>query len=153
MRRRPSSSTTDEEDDNLAATHVSIPTPAPSSPSPELHTNRINSRQLLLPKPSPRNTRKKSSRLADSSSDVKDPLDLPRPGNRMNSQSSQIGAMAKRSRLRNPWAATWLAVTTLATAIVLMLCLYRSVTLLQLDPKGGSMSYMASSFVRFNEFD
>ena len=61
--------------------------------------------------------------------------------------------MARSARLRNPWAASWLSLGTLAVAATLLLALYQSVTQRQVDMKGGSMSYMASSFVRFNDFD
>jgi len=61
--------------------------------------------------------------------------------------------MALRARLRNPWAASWLSIAVLLSAAALLLTLYQSVTQRQLDTKGGSMSYMASSFVRFSDFD
>lgn len=41
----------------------------------------------------------------------------------------------------------------LFAAVAFMLTVWRSFTTRQLDPKGGSMSYMASAFVRFPDFD
>jgi hypothetical protein len=58
-----------------------------------------------------------------------------------------------RSRWRNPWAMSWLSMTCLLTAAVLLLGVYQSFTFYQLDPKGGSMSYMSSAFVKFPDFD
>jgi glycosylphosphatidylinositol deacylase len=67
--------------------------------------------------------------------------------------ANDMDTMAGRSRIRNPWAVSWPALATLISSIALLACLWQSFITRQLDPKGGSMSYMASSFVNFNDFD
>jgi glycosylphosphatidylinositol deacylase len=161
MRRRPSASTTDDDDDNTLESNASSPLPVPSPP-----LTRSKSKQYLDPNPHSKKTRIKTSRLADSSPqgwqssrmqsplDAKQNLHLPLVGQKSSSSDqSQSENMVKRMRFRNPWAPSWLTLVTLIASSVLLLGLYRSFTLLQLDPKGGSMSYMASSFVRFGDFD
>lgn len=59
----------------------------------------------------------------------------------------------RRSQMRNPWSCSWLTVGTLLTALALVLFMFQSFTTRQLDPKGADMSWMASAFVRFPDFD
>lgn len=59
----------------------------------------------------------------------------------------------RRARLRNPWSFSVLMFLILSAAVAFMFTVWRSFTTRQLDPKGGSMSYMASAFVRFPDFD
>jgi hypothetical protein len=160
MRRRPSASTTDDDDDNPLEIDAPSLHPVPKSP-----LTRSNSKQYLDPNPNSKKTRIKPSRLADSSQsnwhnsriqpllDAKSNFPLALADQKTSSSDPQSENMVKRMRFRNPWSPSWLALGTLVTSFVLLLGLYRSFTLRQLDPKGGSMSYMASSFVRFSDFD
>lgn len=71
---------------------------------------------------------------------------------------TQDAAMKKkesqqRAQWRNPWACSKLTLGSLVAAAGLMLCIWQSFTTRQLDPKGAAMSYMASAFVRFPDFD
>ena len=69
------------------------------------------------------------------------------------SSQSPSSSMAHGSRLRDPWACSWLLLGVLAVSTGLLATLYQSFSTRQLDAKGGSMSYMASSFVPFHDFD
>jgi GPI inositol-deacylase len=117
------------------------------------------------PKPKRRNSRpadppsaaswkQQPSSTTDSSTDGKVPLQLQLSSRDLgHNRTPDSTNMVRRSRMRNPWAFSWLALSMLASAVVLLLCLYHSFSTRQLDPKGGSMSYMASSFVKFGDFD
>jgi hypothetical protein len=62
-------------------------------------------------------------------------------------------SLEQRSRWRNPWACSWLTLGLLFAAAALMGCIWQSFTTRQLDPKGAAMSYMASAFYHFPDFD
>ncbi|KAF2401642.1 GPI inositol-deacylase-like protein [Trichodelitschia bisporula] len=62
-------------------------------------------------------------------------------------------APRRRARWLNPWSCSWLSVATLVTAATLMLAIMQSFTTRQRDPIGTGMSYMASGYVPFPEFD
>jgi GPI inositol-deacylase len=162
MRRRPSASTTDEEEedyDQYPPNDVSHDLPR-NSPDTCLDPSAPPTIAKKIAKP-----RRKNSRPADppsqivwhqqnssNAADGKDPLQITIP-DATPSRRTIITDMARRSRMRNPWAYSWLALATLTSAIVLLLALYQSFSTKQLDPKGGSMSYMAGSFVNFGDFD
>jgi hypothetical protein len=164
MRRRPSASTTDEEDDGPKSDAPSTPEPLDKTkkkPSDKAADRKPVSSKHLEPKP-----KRKNSRPADASktawkqsqgrpvADGKERLELRRSARDLNPESpTDLKTMARRTRLRNPWAISWLTLGTLGAAVVMLLMLVQSFTTRQLDPKGGSMSFMASSFVRFNDFD
>lgn len=175
MRRRPSASTTDEEDDCLdSCSDAPTVTPEPPSRSKSETKTKTKTKKLadelddpksankyLHPKP-----KRKNSRPADASRaawkqsqrspavDEKEMLELRLSARHLNpEQPTDLKTMARRSRLRDPWAFSWLTLGTLVAAVVLLLCVVQSFTTRQLDPKGGSMSFMASSFVRFTDFD
>ncbi|KAF2435964.1 PGAP1-domain-containing protein [Tothia fuscella] len=59
----------------------------------------------------------------------------------------------RRARMLNPWTCSWLLLGALTTAALLGLCIFQSFTTRQLDPKGAAMSYMASAFVKYPDFD
>jgi GPI inositol-deacylase len=174
MRRRPSASATDEEDDHLdhqdhldqSSNDVSpnlLRDSPPTRRSPHLAApipkkqqkpKRKNSRPADPPPPKNSAWKQQSSPSADSGPDGKDPLHLQITARDLTPNgTTDITNMTRRSRMRNPWAFSWLALTTLTSAVLLLLCLYQSFSTKQLDPKGGSMSYMASSFIKFGDFD
>ena len=144
------------------------PTHSIAQSPPDKSTLHPSSKQLLAPnqlqkqqKPS-----RKQSRRAGSSkshwnpssinppSNANDPLHLRMPSRDLTpTHAASLDKMTRRARFRNPWAASWLSLATFAVATALLLVLYQSVTQRQIDMKGGSMSYMASSFVRFGDFD
>jgi len=158
MRRRPSGSTSDDEDDGSRSdeSHASISAdPSDDSSSrahraPILHTSDSKAR---------RSRRAKAAWHADSPPKVaaseKEVLEL-----RQSVTAMQRDAMVeanhggrRRARLRTPWSFSVLMLFILFAAMAFMLTVWRSFTTRQLDPKGGSMSYMASAFVRFPDFD
>jgi GPI inositol-deacylase len=59
----------------------------------------------------------------------------------------------ERSKWRNPWSMSWLSLSCFLGAVLLLLGMFQSFTVYQQDPKGGSMSYMSSAFVKFPDFD
>jgi len=172
MRRRPSASNSDEEDDTRSDESNALRDPVAQSPS-DTSPVRPTSSNLLLPnrhqqkqsKPSRKQSRQARSASNSASkspwkpssaqsSDAKSERHLRLPSRDITpSNTPNSSKMALRARLRNPWAASWLSIAVLLSAAALLLTLYQSVTQRQLDTKGGSMSYMASSFVRFSDFD
>jgi hypothetical protein len=60
---------------------------------------------------------------------------------------------ATSNQWRDPWSFSLITVASLVAAAGLILCIWQSFTTTQLDPKGAAMSYMASGFVRFPDFD
>ncbi len=162
MRRRPSASSTTEEDDY-------------TSPDVLHHRQEEEDKEEGLKKPAQMTTRKQM--------DTKDHRRASRPGTRtawkqttpprkttakedkdiLDLQLSvkdiaQDSAMDNTSRRRttqwrNPWSCSLLTIASLFAATTLMLLIWQSFTTRQLDPKGAAMSYMASAFVRYPDFD
>lgn len=62
-------------------------------------------------------------------------------------------AQTMPNQWRDPWSFSLLTVASRVAAAGLMLCIWQSFTTTQLDPKGAAMSFMASAFVRFPDFD
>lgn len=150
MRRRPSGSTIEEEDES-----------SKSDESHTAHASDANEASTDNLSPVPRRSdskgrRKRGTKAAwqqDSPPKIaaseKELLEL-----RIQRDSIMDAHNGRpRARLRNPWSFSVLAFLILSAAVALMLTVWRSFTTRQLDPKGGSMSYMASAFVRFPEFD
>ena len=164
MRRRPSASATDEEDDHDQLLNDVSPNllrespdkrslhPAAPIPKKQQKPKRKNSRPADPPKATV--WKQQTSHSTDSGPDGKDPLHLQITARDLSANGmADTTNMARRSRMRDPWSFSWLALAMLTSAIALLLCLYHSFSTRQLDPKGGSMSYMASSFIKFGDFD
>lgn len=148
MRRRPSGSTSEEEDE--------------SSKSDESQTSYSadsieTSKDTLKPIPhrsDSKTKRKRGTKAAWQQAQLltkvasEEALELQQRDPLMDAQNGQ-----RRARLRNPWSFSVLAFLILSASVAIMLTIWQSFTTRQLDPKGGSMSYMASAFVRFPEFD
>ena len=157
MRRRPSGSTSDDEDDGSGSdeSHASLSADASDTSrahrAPILHHSDSKAR---------RSRRAKAATWhADSPPKVpaskKEVLEL-----RQSVTAMQRDAMVdannsgrRRVRLHSPWSFSVLMFLILFAAMAFMLAVWRSFTTRQVDPKGGSMSYMASAFVRFPDFD
>jgi hypothetical protein len=149
MRRRPSGSTHEEEDES-----------SKSDESQTAHSSDANeaSRDDLRPLPhrsDSKGRRKRGTKAAwqqDSPPKIaaseKEMLEVIQGDSIMDVHNGR-----RRARLHNPWSFSVLVFLILSAAVALMLTVWRSFTTRQLDPKGGSMSYMASAFVRFPEFD
>jgi hypothetical protein len=155
MRRRPSGSTSDDEDDGSRSdeSHASSADASDTSrahPAPILHTSHSKAR---------RSRRAKAAWDADSPPKVaaseKEVLQLHQSVTAMQRdamvEANQSGR--RRAQLRSPWSFSVLMFLILFAAVAFMLTVWRSFTTRQLDTKGGSMSYMASAFVRFPDFD
>lgn len=62
-------------------------------------------------------------------------------------------AIARRGRLRSPWASSFLVIVTTALALLALFSITHSFTSKQLDCKGCRMSYMRPSFAKLSDFD
>lgn len=146
MLRRPSGSTHEEEDE--------------SNKSDESHTSDANeaSRDDLRPLPHRSDSKGRRKRGTKAAWQQHSPPKIAASEKEMLEVQHRDSIMdatngGRRARLHNPWSFSVLVFLILSAAVALMLTVWRSFTTLQLDPKGGSMSYMASAFVRFPEFD
>ena len=156
MRRRPSGSASDDEDDGSRSdeSHASLSVDASDNPradhAPILHRADSKAR---------RSRRAKAAWHADSPPKVaatdKEVLELRQSVTAMR-RDAMVEAMhngQRRARLLAPWSFSVLSFLILFSTAAFMFTVWRSFTTRQLDPKGGSMSYMASAFVRFPDFD
>ena len=66
---------------------------------------------------------------------------------------TQTHATSTPQRWRNPWSFSLITIASLVAATGLIFCIFQSFTTAQLDPKGADMSWMASGFHKFDEFD
>lgn len=151
MRRRPSGSTNEEEDESNKSDE------SHASQSTDSNETSRNNLKPVLHRSDSKSRRKRGTKAAWQQ-------DSPAKGGASETEVLDVKAMRqdsimdahtgrRRARLRNPWSFSVLAFLILSAAAALMLTVWWSFTTRQLDPKGGSMSYMASAFVRFPEFD
>ena len=59
----------------------------------------------------------------------------------------------RRSRIRTPWACSWLTVGATVAAVILLLSIIHSFVTRQLDPKGCDMYWSRAMFIKFVDFD
>ena len=163
MRRRPSASTTPEEEDEQQ--HHRHRAPDRGSDSPDVvHPGRAEeTTEEVLRMPS----------AHASSRSTKDAQRSSRQGRPDTRTAWKQAAMTKEKveleisvkdlarhrptaipqQWRNPWSFSLVTVATLAAAATLIFCIFHSFTNAQLDEKGAGMSWMASQFYKFPEFD
>jgi pimeloyl-ACP methyl ester carboxylesterase len=174
MRRRPSASATDEEDDHPLPNASDRPPDDDDDDNDDDRSSPDASPDSLiapLDRPHHKSKRKNGRPVDQAQNNLSRQQPPPWPssakpgihGKPLARKPSGAGlapvdprrdvTMAHRARLRSPWSFTWLSLLALLTSVVLLLSWYHSFLTRQLDPKGGSMSYMASSFVRFDDFD
>jgi len=156
MRRRPSGSTIEEEDESsksdVSTSSHSADTTDSSTHNLEPILSRSDSKAQRKRGEKPAWHQDSSSKLAASEKEVIE-LRNSVKAIRRDSKMDSHNVSRPRVRLRNPWSFSSLTLLMLTAAVALMIAVWRSFTTRQLDPKGGSMSYMASAFVRFPEFD
>lgn len=147
MRRRPSGSTSNDEEDSLRSDESQASLSDDASDTSRTHHAPI------LHRSDSKARRKRPAKAAWQA-------DLPPKVAMLELRQSVTDTMVeaihnrhRRSRLRAPWSFSVLMFIILFAAVAFMLAVWRSFTMRQLDPKGGSMSYMASAFVRFPDFD
>jgi GPI inositol-deacylase len=153
MRRRPSGSTTEEEDEN--------PNPDVVPVKETEDTEESVKKAHLDPKDKRRPGRAATGAKAawnqtgtqPAMPSEKEMLELRLSKDISRDVTIDIQAPRRRSQMRNPWSCSWLTLGTSITALAFMLCIFQSFTTRQLDPKGADMSWMASAFVRFPDFD
>jgi glycosylphosphatidylinositol deacylase len=163
MRRRPSGSTTEEEDENP------IPN-APPATANEDTAEGVDTRSEQgkdAPLPTESKDKRRSSRPAagakaawkqaamkETMPTEKEMLELRVAAKDIN-RDAAVDKLTprKRSRMLSPWSCSWETLGAFFTASLLMLAIFHSFTTKQLDPKGAAMSWMASAFVRFPDFD
>jgi glycosylphosphatidylinositol deacylase len=167
MRRRPSASSTTEEEDEHHQ---------PQSASPDVTQRRqeeedteeslrklaqMSTRKYLDTTKEHRRTTRPETQTAwkqttpprKTTAKEKDILELEFSVKDIAQDTAMDNPSRRRARWRNPWACSLLTVASLVAAAALILCIWQSFTTRQLDPKGAAMSYMASAFVRFPDFD
>jgi glycosylphosphatidylinositol deacylase len=163
MRRRPSGSTTEEEDEN--PTPNAAPTPAIAHPAEGVAVRTDKETDISLPL-EPKDKRRSSRPAAGAKAawkqtatkktmpSEKEMLELRVAAKDIN-RDAAVDKLTprRRSRMLSPWSWSWGTLGTGFMALTLMLCIFRSFTTMQLDPKGAAMSWMASAFVRFPDFD
>jgi glycosylphosphatidylinositol deacylase len=163
MRRPPSGSPTEEEDENP----IPNAPPAPANEDTAEGVDTRNEQEKDAPTPSEPKDRRRSSRPAagakaawkqtaskETMPSEKEMLELRVAAKDIN-RDAVVDKLTpqKRSRMLNPWSCSWTSLGAFFTASLLMLAIFRSFTTMQLDPKGAAMSWMASAFVRFPDFD
>jgi glycosylphosphatidylinositol deacylase len=154
MRRRPSGSTTEEEDDIPISDVVPIKEKEDKEESlrKSIHLDpkdkRRPSRAAAGPKPAWKTTTSKKDMPSE-----KEMAELRLSKDISRDATKDIPPPRRRCQMRNPWSCSWLTLGTSLTALALILCIFQSFTTRQLDPKGAEMSWMASAFVRFPDFD
>jgi hypothetical protein len=134
MRGRPSGSTTEGEDDDTNS-------PRHATPS----TDRVTEDVL-------RTSRQRPTAMADKAKPSEKEMRELREAITHHGVAEKI-SQRRRAGMLNPWTCSWLIMAALATAAALGFCIFTSFTTRQLDPKGAAMSYMASAFVRYPDFD
>lgn len=155
MRRRPSGSTTEEEDETLNSDVVPIKEtedkeerlrkqPANLDPKDKRKAGRAATGQNPAWK---QTSSKKDMPSEQEMEELRLSKDITRDATR------DTHSPRRRCQMRNPWSCSWLTAGTLLTALALVVCMFHSFTTRQLDPKGADMSWMASAFVRFPDFD
>lgn len=172
MRRRPSASSTSEEEDEHRRQHRDSASNSPDVLRQELVEDitevglRMPSAQMSArPDGSQRTTRQqradartawKQSASPEKSSvnEKEEVLELEFSVKEIARDSTKAERVPEMPhQWRSPWSFSLLTVATLAGAAMLILCIWQSFTTTQLDPKGAAMSYMASGFYAFPDFD
>jgi GPI inositol-deacylase len=154
MRRRPSGSTTEEEDEipNSDVVPIKEKEDKEESLRKTAHLDpkdkRRASRAAAGPKPAWKQTTSKKAMPSE-----KEMAELRLSKDISRDATKETQPPRRRCQMRNPWSCSWLTMGTLLTALALILCMFQSFTARQLDPKGADMSWMASAFVRFPDFD
>lgn len=155
MRRRPSGSTTEEEDETPNPDVVPIKETEDKEERLRNHSANLDPKDKrkagrTAPGQNPawkQTTSKKGMPSEQEMEELRLSKDITRDATR------DTHTPRRRCQMRNPWSCSWLTVGTLLTALALVLCMFHSFTTRQLDPKGADMSWMASAFVRFPDFD
>jgi glycosylphosphatidylinositol deacylase len=165
MPGRPSGSTTEEEDEN--PTPNAAPAEASEDTAEDVATRGEEDKDKDGPLPVEAKDKRKASRPAtgakaawkqaaanETMPSEKEMLELRVAAKDINRDATvEKLTPRRRARMLSPWSCSWGTLGAFFTALMLMLTVFRSFTTMQLDPKGAAMSWMASAFVRFPDFD